>query len=186
MSEHKEEFTTEDIMTALYKLAVIGAVRELGVDLPTYEKLSLRGLLTLAKFGADSDNERDFVRTCQRSLDPRDVECFLGEEQLSTEKGKVPREIKRGECTVIKRGDDDKVIEEIYDDYDYNKYIFMVGDLSKFASSTDNKVKYCDNCTGIIVSDNSGHVFLETGWEETTITNIRECIDMIEYREEEE
>jgi hypothetical protein len=139
--------------------------------------------MALAKFGTDSDDERDFVRTCLTALNPRDDECFLVNEQLSKRNGKVRREIKRGECTVIKRGDDDKVIEEIYDDYDYNQYIFMVGNLSEFASSTENTVKYCDNCTGIIVSDSSGHVFLETSWEDTTLTNIRECIDMIEYRE---
>lgn len=180
MSEHKEEVIVEEILTALIKLAKVGAVKELGVGLPTYENLSMRGLMALAKLGADSDNDRDFVRNCWNALYPQQVECTAEE---AHESNKSPREIKRGECTVIKRDIDDQVIEEIYDDYDYNMYLFFVDVLNKTAASTDNTVKYRDNCTGIIVADSSGHVFLETSWEETTLTNIKECIEMIEYRE---
>jgi hypothetical protein len=73
MNTIKEDFTNEDILTALYKLASIGAAKSLNVDLMKLEelsgrKLSLSAISVLAMAGANTDDEREFVKVCESVL----------------------------------------------------------------------------------------------------------------------
>jgi phosphotransferase system HPr-like phosphotransfer protein len=76
MNKTNEDFTAEDILTGLYKLASIGAAKSLNIDLTKLEELSGRKLkvssiLTLAMLGSSSDDEIEFVRVCAEALKPR-------------------------------------------------------------------------------------------------------------------
>jgi hypothetical protein len=69
MNTIKVDFTNEDILTALYKLATVGASSLLNMDLAALEKasslkLELPGLIMLALAGAESDDEVAFCRAC--------------------------------------------------------------------------------------------------------------------------
>ena len=73
MNTINEDFTAEDILTGLYKLASIGAAKSLNVDLMKLEELSgrkleLSGVIVLAMAGADTDDEREFVKVCESVL----------------------------------------------------------------------------------------------------------------------
>jgi len=73
MNTIKVDFTNEDILTGLYKLASIGAAKSLNVDLMKLEELSgrkleLSGVIVLAMVGADTDDEREFVKVCESVL----------------------------------------------------------------------------------------------------------------------
>ena len=73
MNKINEGFTAEDILTGLYKLASIGAAKSLNVDLMKLEELSgrkleLSGVIVLAMVGADTDDEREFVKVCESVL----------------------------------------------------------------------------------------------------------------------
>ena len=73
MNTINENFTAEDILTGLYKLASIGAAKSLNVDLMKLEELSgrkleLSGVCVLAMAGADTDDEREFVKVCESVL----------------------------------------------------------------------------------------------------------------------
>lgn len=73
MNKINEGFTAEDILTGLYKLASIGAAKSLNVDLIKLEELSgrkleLSGVIVLAMVGADTDDEREFVKVCESVL----------------------------------------------------------------------------------------------------------------------
>ena len=73
MNTINENFTAEDILTGLYKLASIGAAKSLNVDLMKLEELSgrkleLSGVIVLAMVGADTDDEREFVKVCESVL----------------------------------------------------------------------------------------------------------------------
>jgi hypothetical protein len=69
MNTIKVDFTNEDILTALYKLANVGAASLLNMDLAALEKasslkLSLPGLIMLAMAGASTDDEVAFCNAC--------------------------------------------------------------------------------------------------------------------------
>jgi len=69
MNTIKVDFTNEDILTALYKLANVGASNLLNMDLAALEKassekLELEGLIMLALAGAETDDEKAFVNAC--------------------------------------------------------------------------------------------------------------------------
>ena len=73
MNTINEDFTAEDILTGLYKLASIGAAKSLNMDLAKVEELSgrkleLSGVIVLAMVGADTDDEREFVKVCESVL----------------------------------------------------------------------------------------------------------------------
>jgi hypothetical protein len=73
MKANNEDFTTEDILIGLYKLACIGAGKEFNIDLDKLEKASGRKLkvssiVTLAKVGAETEDEREFVKVCESVL----------------------------------------------------------------------------------------------------------------------
>ena len=73
MNTINENFTNEDILTGLYKLASIGAAKSINVDLMKLEELSgrkleLSGVIVLAMVGADTDDEREFVKVCESVL----------------------------------------------------------------------------------------------------------------------
>jgi hypothetical protein len=73
MNTIKMDFTNEDILTALYKLANVGAASLLNLDLAALEKasplkLSLEGLIMLAMAGANTEDEREFVKVCESVL----------------------------------------------------------------------------------------------------------------------
>ena len=73
MNTINKDFTPEDILTGLYKLASIGAAKSLNVDLMKLEELSgrkleLSGVIVLAMVGADTDDEREFVKVCESVL----------------------------------------------------------------------------------------------------------------------
>jgi hypothetical protein len=70
-----EDFTPEDILTGLYKLACVGSARALNIDLMALEKLSgnslsISSLMLLARLGTDSEDELEFVRVCEEALEP--------------------------------------------------------------------------------------------------------------------
>ena len=70
-----QDFTPEDILTGLYKLACVGSARAFNIDLMALEnlsgnKVSMSLLTTLAKLGADSEDELEFVRVCEEALEP--------------------------------------------------------------------------------------------------------------------
>jgi hypothetical protein len=74
MNTINEEFTAEDILTGLYKLACIGSARTLNIDLIKLEELSGRKLKSstltmLAMIGAETDDEIEFVKVCKDVLD---------------------------------------------------------------------------------------------------------------------
>ena len=69
MNKINEDFTAEDILIALYKLASIGAAKTLNIDLAKLEKLAgrkleLSGVCVLALAGAETDDERAFAKAC--------------------------------------------------------------------------------------------------------------------------
>ena len=69
MNTIKVDFTNEDILTALYKLASIGAAKSLNIDLAKVEKLSksklsLSGVCVLALAGAETADEKAFANAC--------------------------------------------------------------------------------------------------------------------------
>ena len=69
MNTIKVDFTNEDILTALYKLASIGAAKTLNIDLAKLEELSgqkleLSGVCVLALAGAETDDEVAFCNAC--------------------------------------------------------------------------------------------------------------------------
>jgi hypothetical protein len=69
MNTIKVDFTNEDILTGLYKLASIGAAKSLNVDLMKLEELSgrkleLSGVCVLALAGAETDEEKAFANAC--------------------------------------------------------------------------------------------------------------------------
>jgi hypothetical protein len=73
MNTIKVDFTNEDILTALYKLATVGSASLLNMDLAALEKasslkLELPGLIMLAMAGASTDDEREFVKVCESVL----------------------------------------------------------------------------------------------------------------------
>ena len=73
MSDAKVDLTLEETLTALYKLASVGASRSLNMDLAALEnlageKLGLEGLIVLAMVGADTDDEREFCRVCMSAV----------------------------------------------------------------------------------------------------------------------
>ncbi len=75
MNTISKDFTPEDILTGLYKLACVGAARTFNIDLIKLEELSGRKLKTstlsmLARLGADSEDEVEFVRVCEEALEP--------------------------------------------------------------------------------------------------------------------
>ena len=77
MNKINEDFTAEDILTGLCKLASIGAAKSLNIDLIKLEELSGRKLkmstmLTLAGVGAETPEEVEFVRTCSTVLNPQE------------------------------------------------------------------------------------------------------------------
>ncbi len=70
-----EDFTPEDILTGLYKLACVGSARAMNIDLMALEKLSGKSLsmstiMLLARLGTDSEDELEFVRVCEEALEP--------------------------------------------------------------------------------------------------------------------
>jgi hypothetical protein len=77
MNKIKEDFTAEDILTGLNKLAFIGAAKTLNIDLNKLEelsgrKLSVSNIVFLAELAAESDEEREFVRVCEEALSDKD------------------------------------------------------------------------------------------------------------------
>ena len=72
MNTTNEEFTVEDILTGLYKLACAGSANVLGIDLMALEKLSsplsVEGLIVFARLGCTSEDDKEFVRVCESVL----------------------------------------------------------------------------------------------------------------------
>ncbi len=73
MNIMKEDFTAEDILTGLYKLACVGAAKSFNLDLTKLEKASGRKLkvstmLTLAGIGAETPEEVELVNICASVL----------------------------------------------------------------------------------------------------------------------
>jgi hypothetical protein len=73
MSKSNEDFTAEDILIGLHKLASIGAAKSLNIDLAKLEKASGRKLkvstmLTLAGLGAETPEEVELVNICASVL----------------------------------------------------------------------------------------------------------------------
>jgi len=69
MNKIKVDFTNEDILTALYTLASVGASKSLNIDLAKLdampgEKLSLSAISLLAIAGAENEDERAFANAC--------------------------------------------------------------------------------------------------------------------------
>ena len=62
MNTIKVDFTNEDILTGLYKLASIRAAKSFNVDLMKLEELS--GVCVLAMAGASTDDEVAFCNAC--------------------------------------------------------------------------------------------------------------------------
>jgi hypothetical protein len=67
-----ENFTTEDILTGLYKLAQEASSNVLKIDLMALEKLSsplsFEQLIVFARLGCTSDDDIEFVRVCESVL----------------------------------------------------------------------------------------------------------------------
>ena len=77
MKTNNEDFTAEDILVGLYKLAFIGAGKLFNIDLDKLEKasgrkLKLTTLMFLAKLAAETPEEVEFVRTCSTVLNPQE------------------------------------------------------------------------------------------------------------------
>jgi hypothetical protein len=75
MNTINKDFTPEDILTGLYKLACVGSARAMNIDLMALEKLSGKSLsmstiMLLARLGADSEDEVEFVMVCEEALEP--------------------------------------------------------------------------------------------------------------------
>jgi hypothetical protein len=73
MNAINENFTVEDILTGLYKMASRGAADALNIDLAALEELSGRktppsALTMLSMLGAETDDDREFVRVCRSVL----------------------------------------------------------------------------------------------------------------------
>ncbi len=73
MSDAKVDLTLEETLTALYKLASVGASNALNINLAALEKsasskLGLEALIMLAMAGADTDDERAFAKACWSAL----------------------------------------------------------------------------------------------------------------------
>ena len=73
MNSFKEEFSVEDILTGLYKLASVGCAKAFDVDLAAMEELSgervsPETLTALAMLGAINDEELEFVEVCRSVL----------------------------------------------------------------------------------------------------------------------
>ncbi len=73
MSDAKPDLAAEDILTALYKLASVGASNALNINLAALEKdssvkLGLEALIMLAMAGCETDDERAFTKACWSAL----------------------------------------------------------------------------------------------------------------------
>ena len=73
MNTINKDFTAEDILTGLNKLAFIGAAKSLNIDLVKLEelsgrKLSVSTMLTLAGIGAETPEEVELVKVCESVL----------------------------------------------------------------------------------------------------------------------
>ena len=72
MSETKEDFAPEDVLTALYKLAHEAASKVLRIDLMELEKLSsplkVDELIAVARLGCTSKEDIAFVEACESVL----------------------------------------------------------------------------------------------------------------------
>ena len=69
MNKINEDFTAEDILPALYKLASVGASKAINMDLMKLEKLSsekmtLSELSVLALAGAETADQKAFANAC--------------------------------------------------------------------------------------------------------------------------
>ena len=66
------DFTVEDILTGLYKLACAGSANVLKIDLMALEKLSsplsVEQLIIFARLGCESEDDKEFVRVCESML----------------------------------------------------------------------------------------------------------------------
>ena len=72
MNAINEDFTVEDILTGLYKLACAGSANVLGIDLMALEKLSspisFESLIVIARLGCESEDDKEFVKVCESVL----------------------------------------------------------------------------------------------------------------------
>ena len=75
MNTINKDFTPEDTLIGLYKLASISFARDLNIDLIkleefSSEKLELSTLITFARLGAATEDELEFVKVCEEALEP--------------------------------------------------------------------------------------------------------------------
>ena len=67
-----DDFTVEDILTGLYKLACAGSSNVLNIDLMALEKLSsplkVDELIAVARLGCTSKDDIAFVEACESVL----------------------------------------------------------------------------------------------------------------------
>ena len=71
------DFTVEDILTGLYKLACAGSANVLRIDLIALEKLSsplkVDELIIFARLGCESEDDVEFVQVCESVLVKEEV-----------------------------------------------------------------------------------------------------------------
>jgi hypothetical protein len=72
MNKPNEDFTIEDILSGLYKLACGGSANVLNIDLIALEKLSsplsADKLIVFARLGCETEDDKEFVRVCESVL----------------------------------------------------------------------------------------------------------------------